>query len=144
MRWLVLFSVLAATAFSHNIYQKHLPSNIYEQIIQRKLVDENDVGSVTDVKYGGVVDKITITIEKNQGEYVLVDYWCGQVANDFRGMQVAYQKKKVIAYVVFDGMGRDYLAYPPFSEKDQKNITLNILDLIEGGYMKLAESNESE
>lgn len=144
MKQLVLFSILTTTAFSHNIYQKHLPFNIYEQIVQRKLVNENDIKSVGDIKYGEVADTITISLEKDQGEHILVDYWCGQVADNFRGMQVAYQKGKILAYVIFDGMGRDYIAYAPFSEKDEKTITLIILNLIEGGYTKLLENSKSK
>lgn len=100
--------------------------------------------TIRDVKYGEVADTIAISVERNQGEYVLVDYWCGQVTDDFRGMQVAYQKGKIIAYVIFDGMGRDYIAYPPFSKKDEKNITSCILDLIEGGYMELVRNRKRE
>jgi hypothetical protein len=144
MKWLVLFSILTTAAFSHDIYQKHLPSNIYEQIIQKKLVNENDMRTITEVKYDEVADTIAISVERKHGEYVLVDYWCGQVVDDFRGMQVAYHKGKVIVHVIFDGMGRDYLAYPPFSKQDEKGITLSILDLIEGGYMKLVENSKTE
>jgi len=95
MKWLVLFSILTTMAFSHNIYREHLPSNICQQLIQRKLVDENEMESITDVKYGEVADRITISVREHQGEYVLISYWCGQVADNFRGIQVGYRKGKL-------------------------------------------------
>src|SRR4030095_12699652 len=121
MKWLVLFSILTTTAFSHNIYREHLPSNIYQQFIQRKLADENDMESITDVKYGEFADRITISVEKHPGECVLITYWCGQVSDDFRGIQVGYRKGKLMGYAIFDGIGRDYLSDPPFSKEDEKH-----------------------
>jgi hypothetical protein len=121
-----------------------LPSNIYQQLIQSKLVDENEMESITDVKYGEVADRITISVSEHRGEYVLVAYWCGQATDNFRGIQVGYRKGKLMGYAIFDEMGRDYLSFPPFSKKDEKNITLSILDLIEGGYIKLVENSKRE
>lgn len=145
MKWLVLFSILTTTAFSHNIYLEHLPSNIYQQLIQRKLIDENEMESITDVEYGEVSDRITTRVERDDhGEYVLVDYWCGQAVDNFRGMLAAYQKEKIIGVVIFDAIGRDYLFDPPYSTEKQKAITSSILDLIEGGYMKLVENSTRE
>ncbi len=142
MKWIVLFS--ATIAFAESLYQKHLPKNVYECVLQKELIDENSLKITREIKHGEIIDTVTLSIEKEQGQCVLLDYWSGQALDNFRGMQVAYQKGQIIVYVIFDGMGRDYLAYPPFSKEDETNITLNILDLIEGGYMKLVEKSKED
>jgi hypothetical protein len=145
MKWLVLFSILTTMAFSHNIYWDHLPSNIYQQLVQRKLIDDNEMESITDVKYGEVADIITIRVERDdRGEYVLVAYRCRQAIDNFGGMLLAYQKGEIIGAVIFDEIGRDYIIDPPYSTEKQKAMTLSILDLIEGGYMKLVENSTRE
>ena len=144
MKWLIIFSILTTTAFSHNLYKNHLPSSIYEQIIQRKLVDENGMGTTSDVKHGAAADKIVISVVRSHGEYVQVGYRCGQAVDDFGGMLAGYQEGKIIGFVVFDEMGRDYLFDSPYSKEMEKNITLSLLDLIEGGYMKLVENSKIE
>jgi hypothetical protein len=138
----IFFCLFTAVVFSENLYQTHLPKNIYECALQQELVDENSSKNMKEMNYGDAMDAITVSIEEDQGQYALVGYWFGQVVDNLSGMQVAYRRGKIIAYVVFDGIGRDYLMSPPFSREDEKNISLNLLDLMEGGYMKLSEASE--
>jgi hypothetical protein len=92
------------------------------------------------VKYGELADTITVRFSRDEEESVTVDYWCGQDVDDFRGMQVLYCNGKMVAFAIFDGVGRDYVGEPPFSEEDEKTITEMMLDLIQGGYQKMSSN----
>lgn len=131
MKWLAFFSIFITKVFSHNIYQKHLPVEIYQPIIARQLLDENEMNTTTDLKYGDISDRIDISVQTNQGQYVLIGYEFGEVIDNVRGIQVGYQEGKMIGYAIFDQKGLDYVAYPPFSRRQEKKITLKVLDLIE-------------
>ena len=141
MRWIICFFILATTVFSQNLYQQHLPKKIYEKVTQQEFVNEDGSESSMEKQYGQSIDTITINIDKGGvGQCVFIDYWCGQPIDNFGGIQVGYKNCRVIGYSIFDEMGRDYIAEPPFSRDDEENIELFILGLIDGGYLKIREN----
>ena len=131
MKWIICFSLMIGSAFSESIYQKHVPKDVYDYFLQKELIDESSFKIAKEIKTKETIDRLTLSIEKNQDQYVLIDYQLGQIVNQRSGVQLAYQKGKIIAYVVFDEKGRDYLAFPPFSQEDEAELTSDLLNLME-------------
>ncbi len=158
MKWLVLFCAVAG--FSENIYQRHLPEQIYQVLSEQEFFDADRLENRIERHNGASVDTLTVStvIQEKEGRragavgrlrgilqgeesrrVVIVDFWCGEAVDDFRGIQVGYREGRVLEFSIFDGEGLGYVALPPFSRKEEKETAFNLQALIEGGYQKLKE-----
>ena len=157
MKWWVLFCAFTVAGFSENVYQKHLPKVIYQLLSEQALIDTSLPENTTERPNGDmlrvsielleeksrqadVVDYLRDKLRGGEGrQVVVVDYWCGEAVDDFRGIQVGYRKGRLLGFAVFDGAGRDYVASPPFSDEEENETIFNLHALIQGGYQQLKE-----
>ncbi|MGD2168692.1 MAG: hypothetical protein PVI40_00425 [Chlamydiota bacterium] len=140
MKWVLYFSFLVTAVFAQDrhAYQKHFPKDLYECLIKKGFFDEGSFESKKEIQYAEEVAMISISLDEEHGQpYALIDYNRNKDTGDFSGMKAAYREGHLIAYVIFDELGRDYLAFPPFA--DEKGITLLILDLMGQGYLQLTQ-----
>ncbi|PIS01343.1 MAG: hypothetical protein COT84_02845 [Chlamydiae bacterium CG10_big_fil_rev_8_21_14_0_10_35_9] len=140
MKWVLYFSFLLTVVFAQDrhAYEKHFPKDIYECLIKKRFFDEGSFESKKEMQYVEEVAMVSISLDEEHGKpYALIDYCRKKDTGNFSGIQAAYRDGQLIAYVIFDEQGRDYLAFAPF--EDEKGITLFILDLMEQGYLQLVQ-----
>ena len=135
MKYIFCFLIFAATGFSENLYQKHLPKDLYEYLAQQDFFDGNRLVNSTEKQYDSATNTITVKIarEERGRQCAVIDYWRGEAIGNFKGQLVAYQKGKLIAYVEFDAKGRDYLATLPLSSEEEREVISDTLTLLDTG-----------
>lgn len=142
MKWLFYFSFLmtALTAHAEHVYKTHFPKDIYECLVKEGLVEEGCFKNEKQMQYPEESASVRVEFGEEEGRpYALIDYWCEKAIDNFHGIQVAYRKGQLIAIVVFDEKGRDYLAFAPFSKHDERGTHQFMLDLMEKGLLKINE-----
>lgn len=82
--------IFAAAGFSQDLYQKHLPKELYKYIAQQEFFDGSRLVNSTEKQYGSIVNTITVKIAKEErGQQ------CAVVANDQRNLASGCIKKTI-------------------------------------------------
>ena len=130
----LLFSVcLHAIENIPSLYQVHLPADLYLVAQKAQLVDEGREETTLERQTAEGKDLLRISrLSRGGSPCVFIDYEPAQIEGNFGGVQLVYQKGRLIDYALFDTTGRDFVAVtaPPFSQEEEKIMASLVLDKV--------------